>query len=98
MSYSITYSPHYFNDIRQAYQWYEKAQRGLGQQFMDGVDAAIASIGNSAESCSKVDNRTRVFILKPFAYGLYFDVDGNEVRVLAVIHLHRKPGLWRRRR
>ena len=37
-------------------------------------------------------------LLHRFPYGVYFDPTGEEVKVLAVLHLLRHPDTWKERR
>jgi hypothetical protein len=32
-----------------------------------------------------------------FPYGLVYEVSGEEIVIVAVMHLHRRPGYWRDR-
>jgi hypothetical protein len=98
MSYSRSFRPEFFDDLELAREWYDDQRRGLGQQFADGVDETIDRIAAAPESFSLVDRITRVAIIHPFSYGVYFDVKDDEVLFLSVLHFHRRPGLWRKRR
>jgi hypothetical protein len=35
--------------------------------------------------------------LRRFPYGVYFLAESEEVKVLAVLHLHRQPDMWKSR-
>jgi toxin ParE1/3/4 len=98
VKYFVSYAPGYFDDLRTVGEWYERQRPGLGRQFLDRVDRAIDSIEAAAEAYPKVDQKTWICQLTPYAYGLYFEVVDEDVRILGVFHLHRKPGLWRQRR
>lgn len=41
---------------------------------------------------------TRRVLLHRFRYAVVYRIEGDAVRVLAVIHQHRRPGYWGRRR
>jgi plasmid stabilization system protein ParE len=33
-------------------------------------------------------------LIQRFPYGVVYAVEGNDVIILAIAHLHRKPGYW----
>lgn len=45
-----------------------------------------------------IDGPVRRAVLHRFPYGVYFDPTGEEVKVLAVLHLLRHPDTWKERR
>lgn len=97
MSLDCVFRPEFFEDARRARDWYEYEQTGLGVQFADCLNKTVDSIAASPELFSLVDRITRVAVIRPFCYGAYFRVENEQVVFLAVLHLRRKPGLWRRR-
>lgn len=92
------FRPEFFEDARRARDWYEQERAGLGLRFAECLNATVDSIATSPELFSLVDRTTRIAVIRPFPYGAYFRVESEQVVFLAVFHLHRKPGLWRRRR
>ena len=47
MSYPLLIKPEAELDIRDAYQYYEESQPGLGSEFVRAIDACFAKIGRS---------------------------------------------------
>ena len=98
MSHNCVFRSEFFEDARRARDWYEHERTGLGLRFTDCLIATVDSIAESPELFSLVDRTTRVAVIRPFPYGAYFRVESQQVVFLAVFHLHRKPGLWLKRR
>lgn len=83
--------------MRQAYDWYERQQPGLGHRFMRALAGAIETILERPMSFPDVHRGVRRAILKKFPYGVFFRRPNHVVRVIAVYDLHRNPKGWQRR-
>lgn len=93
-----SFRPEFFDDVEHARAWYEEQRGGLGRRFVVRVEETIDRIADAPEVYGLVDRNTRVAVVHPFSYGVFFEIEGDEVLFLAVLHLHRQPGLWRKRR
>ena len=74
--------------------YYELQVRGLGADFLDKIESAIADIAENSERWPIVRSDIRRRLVHRFPYGLLYRVDPDEVLVLAVAHLHRHPTYW----
>jgi plasmid stabilization system protein ParE len=70
----------------------------LGRRFAAELDRVLDSLAEMPDSFPPVDRSTRVARVRPFAYGVYFRIEGDGAVVIAVRHLHRRPGSWKRPR
>ena len=43
---------------------------------------------------SNISKRTRRCLLNKFPYGVIYQIRDEEILVLAIAHLHRRPGYW----
>ena len=82
--------------------WYEDRQLGLGQDFLDRYAKALEGIEIQPERFGRLETirsrrQIRRCLLSRFPYAIIFEVLANEIVVLAVPHLHRRPNYWRRR-
>jgi toxin ParE1/3/4 len=85
-------------DLLEALAWYERQRPGLGADLRDEIDVALASIRDHPELYGRVDERVRRAPLRRFPYGVFYVVQGDTVRVIAVLHHARDPAVWRDRR
>ncbi len=76
---------------KEAYDWYEEQQSGLGELFLIEVDKCYDKIEGSPELYAKIKNNFRQIILKTFPYVVVFETVKNEVIVYAVFHTSRNP-------
>ena len=84
-------------DLRKTYDWYEKQRVGLGRRFTRAVVEALDLAIERPTSFPISHKDVRRVILSAFPYGMFFRVIDDVIRVVGVIHLHRRPSAWRRR-
>lgn len=84
-------------DLADAYSWYEGEQVGLGKSFLDQIGLALNRIAARPEGYPVVEQDVRRALVRRFPFSIYFRVQGDIVRVIAVIHQRRHPNTWRRR-
>lgn len=76
---------------------YEAHAPGLGKEFAAEVRQALSRIQDHPEAWQRLGRRVRRCLLHRFPYGLIYAPLPNEIVIVAVMHLHRKPGYWRNR-
>ena len=84
-------------DIQAAALWYEDQRGGLGKRFLNELDEVFRRIENNPRQFPKLEGEVRRALLRHFPYGVYFAEGVDEVVVLAVLHLHREPDMWKSR-
>jgi plasmid stabilization system protein ParE len=89
-------------DLASAGDWYEQQLPGLGADLADEVDRAMDAIAERPLTwplwpAVGETIGVRRFLLARFPFAVGYIVEGDEVVVLAVAHLRRRPGFWRDR-
>lgn len=84
-------------DLEDAYRWYETRRRGLGAEFLDAVEDALAEVAEHPTAFGFVHRHVRRVLLRRFPYGLFFVVDDASVVVIACFHVRRDPARWSKR-
>lgn len=97
MAVSLRVQPDAENDLREAFDWYESREAGLGRDFVEQVDRTLCIIRQMPESYATVFRSIRVAKLKRFPYIVCYKFDGRCIEVHAVFHAHRKPSSWQDR-
>ena len=77
--------------------YYEDKAAGLGAEFLRQIQLALRQIAQFPEASALADVSTRRGMVKRFRYGIFYRIEADEVVVLAVGDLRRKPGYWRGR-
>jgi hypothetical protein len=80
-----------------AIEYYENVEAGLGQDFSLEILATLQNITNYPLAWPVLIDDVRRCLTNRFPFGVVYDVDSNQVRVLAVMHLRRKPYYWKDR-
>lgn len=91
--------PVVYEELEFARKWYAGKSLNLGNEFLDEIDFAISAIQSAPETwprCQWVAG-TRHFIVHRFPFGIFYRVTQDTIQILAVGHLHRKPGYWESR-
>ncbi|MBI4705091.1 MAG: type II toxin-antitoxin system RelE/ParE family toxin [Deltaproteobacteria bacterium] len=84
-------------EARSAFLWYLARNPRAAERFQEAVGECIAAIVEAPESFPEVEpgvRRRLVFHRLPYA--VLYRVTVDEVQVVAVMHLRRRPGYWRR--
>ena len=88
-------------ELAAAPRWYDERHRGLGEQLIDEVDAAIARVTKNPGLGSPVagvdDQAIRRLFVHRLPYHLIFLELEDRVQVIAVAHDRTRPGYWRGR-
>jgi plasmid stabilization system protein ParE len=71
--------------------------RSAADAFEQELVRAIECIGETPTTYPTIDGELRRYAFDRFPYALLYAVGPSSVRVLAVAHLHRRPGYWRGR-
>ena len=96
MNYS--FHPHAEKELEEAEKYYDNIREELGDRFRAETEMAISRILDFPNAWQRLTQNTRRRTLKTFLYGIVYRVKTDEIRILAVMHLHREPGYWRNRK
>lgn len=97
MSRAFIVRPEAEDDLANARAWYEGRQAGLGDEFIEQVDAAFARIQRMPLVPAVTHRNARRVLLKRFPYAVFYHVDDDQITVLAVYHTSRDPRGWQSR-
>ena len=81
-------------ELHEAIDYYNECQDGLGIEFAREVYKAIQAILQFPHAWSRLSKNTRRCITNRFPYGIIYQVLKDEVVIIAVMQLNRKPGYW----
>jgi plasmid stabilization system protein ParE len=89
-------------EIAHAIDRYENEREGLGLEFWDELQTAMNTLASPGPECGPVIGLPRELgvrrkLLRRFPYAIVFIELDTSVRVLSVMHGHRRPAYWRRR-
>ncbi len=82
-------------ELREAAQYYEAQRRGLGAEFRDEIRLTLERIKHFPDAWQTLSENTRRCQTRRFPYGVIYRVEPDGILVVAIAHLHRRPGYWR---
>lgn len=85
------------DELAEAIAYYDARQEGLGSAFSEEIKRTIERILRYPEAWFKLSERTRRCRVNKFPYGVIYQMRGEVLLVVAVMHLHREPKTWSRR-
>jgi len=84
-------------DIEAAALWYEHQRPGLGVRFVRELDELLERVAERPQQFPIVEESVHRGLLGRFPYAIYFVAEETRVTLLAVLHQHRSPEIWRGR-
>jgi plasmid stabilization system protein ParE len=81
-------------ELDEAFSWYEEQAVGLGYEFLDEFDRSIRILSSFPKAFEQIGEGVRRCLLNRFPYGVIYGVANEEIVVIAVAHLRRKPRYW----
>ena len=81
-------------DVEAVREWYDKQDAGLGNQFLDDLNATFSIICERPKSFPQVKPGIRATRCSRFPYRIYFEVFADRIDILAVYHTARNPRRW----
>jgi plasmid stabilization system protein ParE len=91
MNYVLVFRLEARNELDEAYSWYETQQIGLGDDFLEQVEAALDRICQMPESYPAVYRDVRRSIVRRFPYTIYYRIVSSRVIITAVFYGRRDP-------
>jgi len=96
MNYS--FHPDAETELEAAENYYDSIDIALGNRFRVEFEASIERIDAFPKAWQPLAENIRRRRLVSFPCGVVYRVNRDEIRILAVMHLHREPGYWSGRR
>lgn len=82
-------------ELKQATLNYDEKENGLGQIFLDEIDAAIARILSNPHAWHPLSPRTRRCRTHRFPFGLIYQIRSDEILIISIMDLRRDPTSWK---
>lgn len=84
-------------ELVDAIRYFNEQSEGLGFEFANEVRNTIKRISLYPQAWTKLSEKTRRCRCNRFPYGIVYQLREDEILIIAVMHLHRKPEYWRKR-
>ncbi len=84
-------------ELNEGVNYYEKFQPGLGLEFLKEVYATIQRILEYPQGWPTLSANTRRCLTNRFPYGIIYQILDDEIYIIAIMHLNRRPYYYKGR-
>ena len=84
-------------ELDEAIEYYNYEMPGLGDNFLTEILNALDRAGKFPDAWQPCSKRTRRCKVRRFPYGIIYQILENEIIIVAIANLHRKPEYWKSR-
>lgn len=84
-------------EIAEARQWYGNQRTDLDFEFMAMIDDALSRIVNNPHAYPIVYRTLRRAVVRRFPFAVFYEVEADEIQIVAVFHSRRDPEQWKSR-
>lgn len=85
-------------ELEAQFLWYELERHGLGLEFLSEVESCWSRIRSNPTLYAPWTGDIRKALVRRFPFTVFFSIESDSIAILAVVHGHRHPRLWPRRR
>jgi toxin ParE1/3/4 len=91
---NVSFHPLAERELNDAAQYYESNGAGLGAAFLTEVQRCCDGIVEYPRAGLVMTGSVRRRLIRRFPYALLYRIREDQVRILAVMNLKRRPGYW----
>ena len=88
----IWFDPRAEEEFLRSAKYYEEQEPGLGRRFMLAVEVALKTVSVNPQIHRKIFGGCKKCRVVRFPYALIFRERNDEIEVIALMHMKRKPG------
>ena len=93
----VVFLPEAEQEMLEAAKYYESQATDLGTDFLSEAERAVNSIAELPMTWPVIEGELRRHLVRRFPFGILYHIEPEEIVIVAVAHLRRKPGYWRER-
>ena len=95
---TLVFHPLAERELIAAARFYETRASGLGANFIRQMERTLADVVVHPNAGSLFMGTTiRRRLMQRFPFGVVYEVETENISVIAIMHLQRRPGYWKRR-
>ena len=83
--------------MREAAQWYNQQEAGIGHEFLRAVDQAIDRLLYDPSARPSAGRGVHRQFVDRFPFDLLYRIRPERIEIVAVAHHSRRPGYWQHR-
>lgn len=90
----VEFHPGARREIRNICAWYRERSLAAEDGFLAELRHAVEQVSIAPDRWPSFKAGTRRYVFNRYPYSLFYRVDGDAVKVLAVAHDKRREGYW----
>jgi len=94
---NFRFHPLALEEFEKSAQYYEERQAGLGERFIQSIESAIQVVAENPLAAPELAAPVRTKLARVFPYAILYAPYEDYFLIVAVMHLHQKPGYWQER-
>ena len=94
---NYTFHPEARYELEQAVDFYESQQANVGLEFLEEIYSTIHRIIDFPQAFPPISKNARRCLTNRYPFAVIYQIRQNEIFILAITHLARKPGYWKER-
>lgn len=91
------FHPEAESELNEAIDYYNARRQGLGLEFAAEIHTTIQTICHFPHAWTPLSKNTKRCLATRFPYGVIYQVKADEIFIIAVMQLNKKPGYWKER-
>ena len=93
----VRFHPEALAELGDAALFYERCKTGLGERFLNSVEAALQSIQATPTRWPVLEQDIRRRLVRVFPYAILYTCEPRFLLIIAIMHAHQQPSYWRSR-
>ena len=93
----VVFLPQAEQEMLEAARFYESQTAGLVADYLSEVERAVQTIAESPTTWPVIKGELRRRLIRRFPFGILYRIEPEEIVIIAVAHLRRRPWYWRKR-
>jgi len=79
--------------LQDSFEWYEEQRLGLGERFLNQIDAAVTTVGNNPYLFPVKVGSYRQYVVSSFPFVIVYEYmpEKQLVYILHIFHTSRRP-------
>ena len=82
------------NDLVTAFNWYENQRKGLGNRFLDCVEAAIQDIEDYPKVGQIIYSCFHAYPVRRFPFSIFYSIEKKCIVIHAIFDNRQDPAKW----
>lgn len=91
------FTPEADAELTEARQWYSHHRKDLDLEFMQSIEVALSLIRSNPRLFPVVHGSLRRAVVRRFPFAILYEVEAEEIQIIAVFHSRRNPDVWKSR-